>query len=79
MPSGNSNLVRSIIAVGETALPLLGPQGAAAAAAIQAIQQLLKDARGIAGPQDVTKLDELQARVNKHADATIGRLRGGGS
>jgi len=78
MASANSNLVRSIIAVGETALPLLGPQGAAAAAAIRAIQQLLKDARGIAGPQDVTQLDALQARVNKHADQTIANLRGGG-
>ena len=76
--ANTSKLIKSIIAVGETALPLLGSQGAAAAGAIGAIQQLLKDAKGIAGPADAAELEALQARVNKHADDTIGRLRGTG-
>ena len=72
----NDQLIKSILAVGETALPLLGPQGAAAAGAINAIKQLLKDAKGVAGPADAAQLEDLQRRVNEHADRTIANLRG---
>jgi hypothetical protein len=81
MPNPNSNLIRSIISVGQTVLPLLGPQGAAAAGAVAAIQRLLTDARGIADtPTDRNQLDallqDLQARVNEHAQRTADNLRG---
>ena len=83
MPNPNSNLIRSIISVGQTVLPLLGPQGAAAAGAVAAIQRLLKDARGIADtPKDTAQLDallaQLQTDVGAHAKKTADRLRGGG-
>ena len=72
----NDQLIKSIIAVGQTALPLLGPQGAAAAGAIAAIQQMLKNAKGIAGPADAAQLDELQKSVSQHSIETGKRLRG---
>ena len=77
MPNLNK-ILKGIMDVAETTAPLLGGQGAAAVAAAAALARLIEDAKDIAGPQDAAKLDELQAQVNAHADATIDRLRGTG-
>lgn len=71
-------ILTGIINVGTQVAPLLGDKGAKAAAAASALAQLLADAKALAGPQDASKLDELQAQVNAHADSTIGNLRGTG-
>jgi hypothetical protein len=60
-------------------LPMIDSRkGPAAAAALAALQQLVKDAKGLtAGPEDVATLAALQQRVNARADLIIGRLRTG--
>ena len=72
----DKQLIASILEVGKTALPLLGPQGAAAAGALQALDKLLKQAKEAAGPADAKDLDDLQKRVNDRARKLIAELRG---
>ena len=71
-------ILNGIIRVGETALPLLGPQGAAASAAIAAIGDLVAQAKGVANPAQAQSLEDLQAQVNAHAARTLGNLQTGG-
>lgn len=72
------NILQSVLQVAQTVTPLL-PQGAAAAAAAQAIANLIDDAKAAAGPgneQTVAELEAVQARVNVLARNTIDGLRG---
>lgn len=70
-------LLDSIIDVGKVVVPVVGGPGAAAA--LKAIDALLDAGKNIAGPKDKETLDELQKRVNAHADKVIAGLRGTGN
>jgi putative intracellular protease/amidase len=67
-------ILNSIIDVGKLVVPVVGGPGAAAA--LKAIDSLLDAGKSIAGPDDKETLEELQARVNAHADKVISSLRG---
>jgi hypothetical protein len=67
------SLVKAVTLV----LPLIDPKkGKAAAAAAEALSQLVEEAKGFAaGPLDLASLDALRETVNAHADATLAGLR----
>jgi hypothetical protein len=74
------NLLKSVLNVGKTVLPLLGPQVAGATAAISAIAKLIADAKaagsGSGHAATLAELTTLQADVNAHADRVFAHLGG---
>jgi hypothetical protein len=68
-----SSLAKAVTLV----LPLIdSKRGKAAAAAVDALRQLVADSKGLAaGPHDGAALEALQEKVNAHAEATTARLR----
>jgi hypothetical protein len=74
--AGSGKIVPGLLRAVTLVLPLIDGKNAKAAAAADALRQLLEEAKGLAsGPKDRAALDELQARVNAHADQVAARLR----
>ena len=74
-----SNILSGILDVATKFAPLLGPAGAAGAAAANALANLIDQAKAAAGPEDAETIDQLtalQAQVNAHARSVIDDLRG---
>lgn len=78
------SFVDNVLELAKKVLPVVstatGPYLAAALAAAEAVRTLVENVRATASEDDQAKLqetlEELEARVNAHADATIGRLGG---
>jgi hypothetical protein len=73
------NILHGILDVAGKVAPLLGPAGAAGAAAATALNNLIEQAKAAAGPEHgatVEQLTALQAQVNAHAHSVIDDLRG---
>lgn len=78
------SFVDDVIALAQKVLPVIsgaaGPYVTMAVAAANAVTDLVRKVKETAGEDDQAKLqailDELEQRVQAHADATIGRLGG---
>jgi hypothetical protein len=72
-----SKILPSLVEAVTLVLPLIDPKrGKAAAAAAEALRQLVEEAKGLAdGPRDRATLEALQQKVGAHADSTMARLR----